>query len=69
MLHTIFIAALSAVTYSLICYMVAFLGRERKFRFFGYFVISVFFTPIIGLLVVFASDKRKDKNTVITPKT
>ncbi|WP_080798700.1 hypothetical protein [Desulfamplus magnetovallimortis] len=42
-------------------YIVALLGRNRKFGFWGYFFCSLLLTPLIGLIVVFASDPRPDK--------
>ncbi|HYH08462.1 MAG TPA: hypothetical protein VEK11_15505 [Thermoanaerobaculia bacterium] len=39
-------------------YLVAVLGRERKFGFWGTLLVSLFFTPLVGLLTVFASDAR-----------
>lgn len=46
------------IIYLSLCYFVAYLGRNRKFRFFGYFILSILLTPIFGLLLVFASDPR-----------
>ncbi|OQX24223.1 MAG: hypothetical protein BWK80_21945 [Desulfobacteraceae bacterium IS3] len=39
--------------------IVGFLGMNRKFGFWGYFFGSILLTPVIGLLLVLASDKRK----------
>lgn len=39
--------------------LVGLLGRNRKFGFWGYFFASILLSPIIGLLLVVASDKRK----------
>lgn len=44
--------------YILFCIVVAVLGRERKFGFWGYFFSSILFTPPVGLLLVIASDRR-----------
>lgn len=38
--------------------VVAYVGKDRKFGFWGYFFLSLVFTPIIGIILVFASDKR-----------
>jgi hypothetical protein len=38
--------------------IVGYVGKDRKFGFWGYFFFSVLFTPIIGLIITFASDKR-----------
>ncbi len=37
---------------------IAFLGRNRKFGFWGYLFCSLFFTPIVGLLLLIGSDRR-----------
>jgi len=47
------------IIYILLCYMVGVLGKNRKFRFIGYFILSILLTPILGLLLVIASDSRK----------
>ncbi len=38
--------------------IVGYIGKNRKFGFWGYFFLSILFTPIVGLVTVFASDKR-----------
>ncbi|MDM8569356.1 hypothetical protein QUF50_07605 [Thiotrichales bacterium HSG1] len=42
-------------------YLVGLFGSNRKFGFWGYFFASILLTPIVGLLLVFASDKRPKK--------
>lgn len=37
---------------------VAWLGTHRKFGFWGYLFASLLFSPIVGVLLVVASDKR-----------
>ncbi len=37
--------------------VIGFLGRNRKFGFWGYFFGSLLFTPFVGLVLVFASDE------------
>lgn len=49
---------LPAILYIAICALVAYFGRERKFGFVGYFIASLVFLPLIGLLLVLASDKK-----------
>lgn len=39
--------------------LVGVIGRNRKLGFFGYFFASLLFSPLMGLLLVFCSDKRK----------
>ncbi|MCI5116683.1 MAG: hypothetical protein D3913_01695 [Candidatus Electrothrix sp. LOE1_4_5] len=45
--------------YLLSCLLMGVLGMNRKFGFWGYFFSSIVLTPIIGLLLVFASDPKK----------
>jgi hypothetical protein len=49
---------LSVVLYIGTCALVAYFGRDRKFGFWGYFAASMVFLPIIGVLLVLASDKK-----------
>ncbi len=44
--------------------VVAFFGKDRKFGFWGYFFCSLVLTPIVGALLVIASDRRP---TVVVP--
>lgn len=49
--------------YLLLAYIVALLGRKRKFGFWGYLFLSILATPIVGLLTVLSSypkDKLKE---------
>lgn len=43
--------------------VIAFLGRNRKFGFWGYFFGSLLLTPFVGLILVFASDKTSKEVT------
>jgi len=43
-------------------FFIALLGMNRKLGFWGYFFGSLLLTPIIGILLVLASDpRRRDK--------
>jgi hypothetical protein len=44
-------------------YFIGFLGRNRKFGFWGYFFASMVLTPLIGLLLVVATDPIKEKDS------
>jgi hypothetical protein len=44
--------------YILAAILVAFIGRNRKFGFWGYFFATLLFTPLIGVILVLASDAR-----------
>lgn len=39
--------------------VIGWLGRNRKFGFWGNFFCSLALTPIIGLIILLASDDRK----------
>ena len=45
----------------LLSIVVGVLGRNRKFGFWGYFFASLLLTPILGLILVLASDKKNPK--------
>lgn len=44
--------------YLLLCAAVAYVGRDRKLGFWGYLFASMLFTPIIGVVLLLASDKK-----------
>ncbi len=46
------------IAYLLVCYFVAFVGQRRKLGFWGYFFGSILLTPVIGILLVLASDPK-----------
>lgn len=50
---------LLGVIYVAASFIVACLGMNRKFGFWGYFFGSLLLTPLIGLLLVLASDPKK----------
>lgn len=51
-------------------FVVGLIGKNRKFGFWGYFLGSMLLTPLIGLLLVLASDKREtDGDHEIKKKT
>jgi hypothetical protein len=41
------------------CALIGWFGSNRRFGFWGYFLFSLIFTPLVGLLLVSASDKPK----------
>jgi hypothetical protein len=57
----IIIPLFGIVLYTLACMLIAHLGRNGKFAFWGNFLISVIFTPVIGLVVLLAQDLRPKK--------
>jgi len=47
------------VLYIVAALLVASLGIDRKFGFWGYFFGSLALTPLVGVILVLASDPRK----------
>ena len=39
-------------------WLVGYLGKNKRFGFFGNFMISIAFSPVIGVIVLLASDDR-----------
>lgn len=46
------------IVYVMMSLLVAFLGKNRKFGFWGFFFCSLLFTPIAGMLAYFASCEK-----------
>ncbi len=44
------------IAYLLFCAYIGHLGSDRRLGFWGYFFFSIIITPVIGLVLVFASD-------------
>jgi len=42
-----------------ICLIIGYLGRHRKLGFWGFFFGSIVLTPLIGFLLLLASDAKK----------
>jgi hypothetical protein len=47
--------------YFVMSFVLAFAGINRKMGFWGYLFSSIIFSPLIGLMLVLASDKKKPK--------
>jgi hypothetical protein len=47
------------IIYLILCIVIGLFGINRKFGFWGYFFGSIVLTPVMGLLLVLASDSRK----------
>ena len=54
---------LTIVPYVLLCWLLAFFGRELKFGFWGNFWVSIVLTPIVGIIVILAQDRRVEKKS------
>ena len=49
--------------YFVLCLLVAVIGKDRKWGYWGYLWASVIFSPLIGILFVAAGDRKKRKKT------
>ena len=48
------------IPYIVLSLIVGICGMNRKLGFWGYFFGSILLTPIIGVILVICSDRRKD---------
>jgi uncharacterized membrane protein len=48
-----------SILYIILCLVIGLIGINRKFGFWGYFFGSVILTPVVGIILIFASDARK----------
>ena len=46
-------------TYILACLLVALFGFNRKWGFWGYFFAAMSLSPLVGAIIVLASEKKK----------
>lgn len=53
---------LTILPYVLLCWLLAYFGRDLKFGFWGNFWVSIVFTPIIGIVIILAQDRRQMKS-------
>jgi hypothetical protein len=49
------------ILYLVLCLVVAFLGRKRKWGFWGYLWSSILFSPLLGLIFLLASDPKPNR--------
>jgi len=57
MLHQLIIIAV----YIFICYIIALLGKNRKFGFWGFLFLSLSLTPLVGFIAFLASSTPDKK--------
>jgi len=50
-----------AAVYLGLCFLIALIGSRRKFGFWGNLFCSLFLTPVIGAIVMLASDIQPEK--------
>jgi|GEM_PF-551853 len=60
------------ILYLIACLMIAAAGRQRKLGFWGYLFFSAIFTPLAGLIMVYASEvrarPRRDGSSPVDPR-
>ena len=52
------------IIYAALCALVGYLGRERKLGFWPYFGISLLLSPLMGIIIVLVSEKKKTATEV-----
>lgn len=50
---------MAATIYGVVSLLIGVLGINKKLGFWGYFFGSLIFTPVVGVILLCASDKRK----------
>ena len=45
--------------YAALAALVGYLGRERKLGFWAYFGLSLILSPLMGIIIVLVSEKKK----------
>jgi len=43
-------------------WLIGLLGRNKRYGFLGNFLVSLVFSPVVGVIVLLASDDRKEKS-------
>jgi hypothetical protein len=51
--------AVLVLPYIILCILVAIIGHNRPLRFWGYFLSSLLFSPLIGLLLLLAAGDNR----------
>jgi hypothetical protein len=51
--------AIILAIYLIACALVGFIGRGRLIRFWGFFAVAFFFTPLAGLLIAVLTTPRR----------
>jgi hypothetical protein len=50
---------MNILVYLIICFVVGLLGQHRSIGFVGFFLISLFLTPIVSLVILLLAVERK----------
>ena len=54
----------SIAPYIVFCLLIGYIGRDKKFGFWGNLFAALLLTPLIGLIVLLAQDDRPKHNVV-----
>ena len=60
---TFFLHPAVLVTWIGASWLIGILGRNKRFGFLGNFLIAFLFSPVVGVIVLLASDDRVGKRT------
>ena len=52
------------LAYTLVCLLVAYIGKDRTLKFWGNFILSLLLSPVLGLLAI-AFEQRMDETRAV----
>ena len=54
-------AVIALLPYVAVCVLIGYFGKEKRIGFWGNFLISLFLSPLVGLIVLFVQEKPAEK--------
>jgi hypothetical protein len=58
---------ITLIIWTIFSLIIGILGKRRRFGLYGNFLVSFFFSPIVGVIVLLASDEKKTKEDPVKP--
>ena len=53
------------LAYTLVCLLVAYIGKDRTLKFWGNFILCLLLSPVLGLLAI-AFEQRMDETRAVS---
>lgn len=60
---------IGALVYLALCLLIGYIGRDKKFGFIGNALISLFLSPVIGLIVWLVQADAEPKKAAVAEKS
>jgi len=54
---------ITLLPYIAVCGLIGYLGKDKKFGLWGNFAASVFLSPLIGVVLLFAQNQKSEATT------